>query len=421
MRFSVFTPSHNLDRIDRAIESLANQSFKDFEWVICLNGKAKESKDQLIEKLNNKNIKHKVFCYHSNTDKIGLLKKICCAQSNAELLVELDHDDELSPDCLEEISKYHEKHDADFYYSDNIDIDESTGESLTPYSSDFGWNYYTCNRTGMNVIKAFPPDPLAFSYIWYAPNHVRVWKKKFYDSIGGHNENLDVLDDHELLCRTYIHGSVVYIPKPLYIYHRHEDNTCYGEKNDKIQKLTVQLHDNFTQDLVSKWCDIHNLKKVDLCCHNQKPEDFVGVDIYPYDDVDVVCDLNKPDWPFEDGSVGLFRLQDAIEHLKDPILTMKEIHRCLAPHGWALIEVPSTDGRGAFQDPTHVSFWNSNSFWYYTKAQQAQFINTPVKFQLNRLENYYPSDWHKTHLITYTKAHLVKLMDGVVPAGGREI
>ena len=102
---------------------------------------------------------------------------------------------------------------------------------------------------------------------------------------------------------------------------------------------------------------------------------------------------------------------------------MKEIYRCLAPYGWALIEVPSTDGRGAFQDPTHVSFWNSNSFWYYTREQQAQFINTPVKFQLNRILDYYPSDFHQQHNILYTKAHLMKLEDdkNIIPPGGREI
>ena len=83
---------------------------------------------------------------------------------------------------------------------------------------------------------------------------------------------------------------------------------------------------------------------------------------------------------------------------------------------------PSTDGRGAFQDPTHVSFWNSNSFWYYTKREQAQFIGEPVKFQLNRISNYFPTDWHKFHNILYTKAHLVKLPDdGIIPQGGREI
>ena len=119
----------------------------------------------------------------------------------------------------------------------------------------------------------------------------------------------------------------------------------------------------------------------------------------------------------------MFRALDAVEHMKDPLNTMKEIYRCLADFGWAIIEVPTTDGRGAFQDPTHVSFWNSNSFWYYTKAEQAHFIGTPVKFQLNRIDNYHPSEFHQFHNIPYTKAHLVKLpMEGfVVPIHGRQI
>ncbi len=33
----------------------------------------------------------------------------------------------------------------------------------------------------------------------------------------------------------------------------------------------------------------------------------------------------------------------------------------LYDEGWFLSQTPSTDGRGAFQDPTHVSMWNSNS------------------------------------------------------------
>jgi hypothetical protein len=44
---------------------------------------------------------------------------------------------------------------------------------------------------------------------------------------------------------------------------------------------------------------------------------------------------------------------------------MNEIWRILKPGGIVDISVPSTDGRGAFQDPTHVSFWNINSFMYY--------------------------------------------------------
>ena len=66
---------------------------------------------------------------------------------------------------------------------------------------------------------------------------------------------------------------------------------------------------------------------------------------------------------------------------------MSEIYRVLCDGGWAIIQVPSTDGRGAFQDPTHISFWNENSFFYYTIKQYAKFINNDnIKFQNFRLD-----------------------------------
>ena len=55
---------------------------------------------------------------------------------------------------------------------------------------------------------------------------------------------------------------------------------------------------------------------------------------------------------------------------------------------------------------------NSNSFWYYTKAQTAAYINKPVRFQLTRIKNWFPSDWHKLHEITYVTAHLTALKGG---------
>ena len=75
---------------------------------------------------------------------------------------------------------------------------------------------------------------------------------------------------------------------------------------------------------------------------------------------------------------------------------MKEAHRLLAHGGLFLISVPSIDGRGAFQDPTHISFWNQNSFLYYTRAEVAKYIDTPVRFQAVRLFTYFPSEWHQT-------------------------
>ncbi len=77
-----------------------------------------------------------------------------------------------------------------------------------------------------------------------------------------------------------------------------------------------------------------------------------------------LADLSKP-WPWEDSSIDHIRAHDIIEHLADKIHTMNEAWRVLKPGGIFEIAVPTTDGPGAWQDPTHVSFWNRNSFMYF--------------------------------------------------------
>jgi len=70
-------------------------------------------------------------------------------------------------------------------------------------------------------------------------------------------------------------------------------------------------------------------------------------------------------WPWADSSIEFIRAHDIIEHLPDRIHTMNEAWRVLQPQGRIEIAVPTTSGPGAFQDPTHVSFWNRRSFLYF--------------------------------------------------------
>lgn len=110
--------------------------------------------------------------------------------------------------------------------------------------------------------------------------------------------------------------------------------------------------------------------KLNLGCSDRLRPGYMNVDSFrPHnaDDSFILADLSKP-WGMPDSSVEEIIADDIIEHLPDKILTMNEIHRVLVPGGKAHIFVPTTDGRGAWQDPTHVSYWNRNSFWYYTKG-----------------------------------------------------
>lgn len=110
--------------------------------------------------------------------------------------------------------------------------------------------------------------------------------------------------------------------------------------------------------------------KLDLGCGpgEDRPEGFVGVDIRPGPKVDVIADLARG-WPFKSGAIHAVKASHIVEHLPDPLHTMGELYRVLKPGGMAEIDVPSTNGMGAFQDPTHKSFWNLNSFIYYDREQ----------------------------------------------------
>jgi SAM-dependent methyltransferase len=151
-----------------------------------------------------------------------------------------------------------------------------------------------------------------------------------------------------------------------YLSHEEERLIVAEKLHQDISSQCTYSH--LIKDIISKISQMPAARskpiQIDLGCGPRKPEGFVGVDSYPWSEVDVIADLNET-FPFPDNSVDRVRAYDVIEHLPDRVHTMNEIWRVCKPNAIVDISVPSTDGRGAFQDPTHVSFWNINSFQYY--------------------------------------------------------
>ncbi|HYX12799.1 MAG TPA: glycosyltransferase [Nostoc sp.] len=146
--------------------------------------------------------------------------------------------------------------------------------------------------------------------------------------------------------------------QPLYIF---ANSSLLPMISNRSIKINEPLKNNLIQHRYQS--QSKNLR-VDLGSGTNKPDGFIGVDIWPGLGIDIVADLSK-NFPFEDNSVDEVRAHDVIEHLQDRLHTMNEIWRICKPGAKVDIRVPSTDGRGAFQDPTHISFWNINSFLYY--------------------------------------------------------
>lgn len=74
------------------------------------------------------------------------------------------------------------------------------------------------------------------------------------------------------------------------------------------------------------------------------PEKFVGVDTWENENppkglATKRADLNAK-LPFQDGFFSAVCCTETLEHLNDPVFTMKEFNRVLKPNGFALISVP---------------------------------------------------------------------------------
>jgi glycosyltransferase involved in cell wall biosynthesis len=393
LKISIFTPTHNPKYLREAYESIGNQNFD--EWIIVAN-------NITIPAFGDSRVK---VCEYNDSHYVGALKKFACEHCTGDILVELDHDDLLMDNAIEEIRKAFEDPEIGFVYSNTANFKDDY-KPYPKFNIRHGWVHRDINYKGNIIYEhvAFEPTPAVVSRIWYAPNHVRAWRKEVYTKAGGHAEDMRVLDDQDLIARTYMITKFKHIDKCLYLYRVTGDNT-WLKYNKEIQSNVYRLYDKYIYDLVARWSELEGLKKIDLGGRFNCPQGYISVDLK---DAQVNCNLNER-WPFEDNSIGVIRANDILEHLKDPIHIMKEAYRVLVPGGYFMIKVPSTDGRGAYQDPTHVSYWNENSFLYYTRSEQAKYIDTPVRFQTMRLYSSNPNEWCKKNYICYVTAHLIAL------------
>lgn len=406
-KFSIITPEHspkNIPFLLELYESIKNQTYTDWEWVLFLNNGC--TVDHIPDKIK-MNPKVTVFQFNDEQPNIGAIKNYAFNIARGDILVEVDHDDIITPDCLEKLNIAFQDNSVGFAFSDVAILHMK--DEFAPYNENFGWTYRTFNWEGKELfaMNSFPPNSQSLSFIWYAPDHVRAWRAEVYREIGGHNPELSICDDHELMIRTYLNTKMHHIPEVLYIYRITGDNT-WLERNQAIQIKTVELFHQYAWHLACRDARNRGLKIVELGGGiNPKPGCDINIDL---EEGNLKHDLDDG-IPLPDNSVGVINASHILEHLHDKHKIMSEIHRVLAHGGWAFIQIPSTDGRGAFQDPTHVSYWNENSFWYYTRADKAAFIrNTDIRFQAFKLDTYF---WEpKSDNIAVTDAWLVAAKDG---------
>lgn len=405
MDISVFTPSHDSRYLGDCYRSLVSQSHPDWEWVVVLNRGAAAwhppDKDDRV----------KVVRAPTHLAGVGALKRFACELATGDVLVELDHDDKLSPDCLSEvIAAFRARPAAVLAYSDFAQFNADGTPNQDRFDAGAGWVYTDEDVDGTTYLRcrAMAPYPHNVGYIWYAPNHVRAFLRSAYEKVGGYNGELRVLDDQDLMSRLYEVGDFVHIDGLLYFQRVHTKNTQSSPKtNAHIQTETVALYDRMIRPLSSAWATRQGLSQIRLVTETSPPiDEAVLEDLIMVDPEELLL-------AYPDNSVGVIKLIDFLQRTTARAALFNECHRALCHGGLIITQTPSTDGRGAFQDPSHVSFWNENSFWYLTRADlQFAIKQLKCRLQISRLHTGYPTAWHEEQAIPYVYANLIAIKDG---------
>jgi glycosyltransferase involved in cell wall biosynthesis len=128
-KISIILPVYNVEKyLLRCLESISNQTFKDFE-IIAINDGATDSSLRILEEYTNKEKRLKIFSQENQG--LSAARNIGMKNAKGEYIYFLDSDDAIHPQLLEIVYDFATKHSADLVC---FDYQKSDGISLNTSS-----------------------------------------------------------------------------------------------------------------------------------------------------------------------------------------------------------------------------------------------------------------------------------------------
>lgn len=246
---SIFTPTYNtFDKFFRAYNSVVKQSFQNWEWIIY-DDSPNEKNFNFINDVVKNDPRIKLYKSNYRDGFVGSTKRKAASLCNGTYLLELDHDDELHHMALEYVvDAFNKFPDAGFCYSDSCEVYENGGN--VNYGNNFAMGYgkhYSFAYKGRGLLGAsVPVNASTIRHIVGVPNHLRCWKKDFYFALQRHNNKLSIVDDYELLVRTFLFTRMIHIPETLYIqYMNNGGNNTQEPRRAEIQRLVDKIQKHY--------------------------------------------------------------------------------------------------------------------------------------------------------------------------------
>jgi len=213
---SILLATYNGEKyLSLAIESVLNQSFKDFELLIGFNGTTDNSKD-IPSRYNDTRIK--VFDYGDDKGKSKTLNKLL-NESNYDLVCLQDDDDVWLYNKLEKQINYFEEYDV-------------VG-TLISYINEDG------NIIGRPNLSTSPSqiEQLSMRGLNQVANTSAIFKKQDALDINGWRDGLDGIEDYDFWLRLMRNGKrFINVPEEL-VLHRLHSNSNFNTKKYDLSKI----------------------------------------------------------------------------------------------------------------------------------------------------------------------------------------
>lgn len=212
VRFSIIVPLYNkAPYVRKALESIVNQTFQDYEVIIVNDGSTDNSLDvteKFFENIDDRWIDDRLTIINQPNAGVAAARNNGVTKSNGELVCFLDADDWWEPTFLEEMSRLIDAYpDAglygcDYYYVKNgkMKIYPKNAEGYIDYCKV----YTDC--------KAMPIHP-----------NGAIIPRKVFDEIGGFDSRIKMGEDFILFMQIVFKYKVAFLNQQLVIFNQDAD------------------------------------------------------------------------------------------------------------------------------------------------------------------------------------------------------
>ena len=214
IKVTVYITNHNYEKfIKKSIESVLDQTYKNFELIIIDDGSSDNSRRIIKEYENNP----KVIVIFQKQKGLNISNNVAIRQSKGEYIIRLDADDWLDKNALKILTNYLEKNtDRALVFPDYFEVD-SDGIII-------------------NRVKRHNFDKVT---LLDRPAHgaCTLIRKKYLKEVGMYDENFSCQDGYDIWLRLTYKYKVGNINKPLFFYRRHGNNLT----NNNARILNTRL------------------------------------------------------------------------------------------------------------------------------------------------------------------------------------